>query len=185
MKARWTIPESCRDLPSPSPRRSDRCLLVFGGMACWKSPSKRSQLAKPSWTNFWPASSSQACPPRPCTNLYTSFGDDPFVVSADPKAAPIGFSAWAYARERCEVLAAASVSILRGRVPVQWNRQDEFIYVKASNPLSFKPSFMNTAIVPETMYTDGGSVPQILWGYSGAFPVGLLARHTLFTIGFF
>jgi hypothetical protein len=42
-------------------------------------------------------------------DLYTSFGDDPFVVSADPKAAPVGFSAWAYARERCEVLAAASV----------------------------------------------------------------------------
>ena len=38
-------------------------------------------------------------------DLYTSFGDDPFVVCDDPKAAPVGFSAWAYARERCEVLA--------------------------------------------------------------------------------
>jgi hypothetical protein len=63
--------------------------------------------------------------------------------------------------------------ILKGRVLVQWDRQDEFIYVKASNPLSFKPSFMNTAIVPETMYTDGGSVPQILWGIPGLSPWAL------------
>jgi hypothetical protein len=41
--------------------------------------------------------------------LYTSFGDDPFVVPADLKAAPVAFSTWDYARERCEVLAATSV----------------------------------------------------------------------------
>lgn len=63
--------------------------------------------------------------------------------------------------------------ILKGRVLVQWDRQDEFIYVKGSNPLSFKPSFMSTAIVPETMYTDGGSVPQILWGIPGLSPWAL------------
>lgn len=63
--------------------------------------------------------------------------------------------------------------ILRGRVLVQWDRQDEFIYVKASNPLSFRPSFMDTDIVPETMYTDGGSVPQILWGIPGLSPWAL------------
>jgi hypothetical protein len=38
-------------------------------------------------------------------DLYTSFGDDPFIVPADPKAAPMAFSAWQYARERCEVMA--------------------------------------------------------------------------------
>jgi hypothetical protein len=40
-------------------------------------------------------------------DLYTSFGDDPFVVSADPKASSVGFSAWQYARERCAMLAAS------------------------------------------------------------------------------
>ncbi|ANW00114.1 hypothetical protein LMTR13_07855 [Bradyrhizobium icense] len=38
-------------------------------------------------------------------DLYRSFGDDP---SADPKGAPVAFSAWQYARERCEVLAATA-----------------------------------------------------------------------------
>jgi hypothetical protein len=32
---------------------------------------------------------------------------------------------------------------------------------------------MSTAIVPETMYTDGGSVPQILWGIPGLSPWAL------------
>jgi hypothetical protein len=32
---------------------------------------------------------------------YTSFGDDPFIVTADPDCS---FSAWDYARERCKEL---------------------------------------------------------------------------------
>jgi hypothetical protein len=42
-------------------------------------------------------------------DLYMSFGDDPFVVPVNPKDAPVTFSAWQYARERCEVLAVTSV----------------------------------------------------------------------------
>ena len=42
---------------------------------------------------------------------YTMFGDDPFVVPVDPKGAPaVNFSAWDYARQRCEEMAG-----LRGR----------------------------------------------------------------------
>ena len=41
-------------------------------------------------------------------DLYKSFGDDPFVVPADPKGAPVAFSAWQYARERCKALAGSS-----------------------------------------------------------------------------
>jgi hypothetical protein len=37
---------------------------------------------------------------------YTSFGDDPFIVPVDPKDPPVTFSAWTYAKERSEVLAA-------------------------------------------------------------------------------
>lgn len=63
--------------------------------------------------------------------------------------------------------------ILKGRVVVQWAREDKFIYLKTSNPLSFKPSFLNRPIVPETMYTDGGSIPRIFWSIPGLSPWGL------------
>ena len=37
---------------------------------------------------------------------YTGFGEDPFVVTVDPKAAPaVNFRAWAYALERCAAAA--------------------------------------------------------------------------------
>jgi hypothetical protein len=38
--------------------------------------------------------------------LYTSFGEDPFIRAVDPKDAPVTFSAWEYARRRCEEMAA-------------------------------------------------------------------------------
>jgi hypothetical protein len=65
--------------------------------------------------------------------------------------------------------------ILKGRVLVLWDRQDEFIYIKGSNPVSFRPSFFKGRdnIVPETMHTDGGSVPQIFWGIPGLSPWAL------------
>jgi hypothetical protein len=62
---------------------------------------------------------------------------------------------------------------LKGRLLVQWDREDRFIYRKQSDPLSFRPSFMNAEIVPEDMYTDGGSVPRIFWGVPGLSPWGL------------
>jgi hypothetical protein len=37
---------------------------------------------------------------------YEGFGDDPFVMPVDPADARVAFSAWAYAKERCEVLGA-------------------------------------------------------------------------------
>ena len=37
---------------------------------------------------------------------YEGFGDDPFVVPVDPNDAPVAFTAWAYAKERCQVLGA-------------------------------------------------------------------------------
>jgi hypothetical protein len=41
------------------------------------------------------------------TALYEQeFGDGPFVVPVDPNDAPVAFSAWAYAKERCQVLGA-------------------------------------------------------------------------------
>jgi hypothetical protein len=66
--------------------------------------------------------------------------------------------------------------LLKGRTVVQWDREDKFIYLKTSNPLSFKPSFLmntNAWIVPETMYTDGGTIPRIFWSIPGLSPWGL------------
>jgi hypothetical protein len=44
------------------------------------------------------------------TALYeqcTGFGDDPFIVPVDPNDARVAFSAWEYAKERCEAIIAA------------------------------------------------------------------------------
>lgn len=37
---------------------------------------------------------------------YASFGDDPFIVTDNPAAMPVKFSAWDYARQRCSEMAA-------------------------------------------------------------------------------
>lgn len=37
---------------------------------------------------------------------YTLFGEDPFVVPDSPEDAPVKFSAWDYARQRCSQIAA-------------------------------------------------------------------------------
>ena len=62
---------------------------------------------------------------------------------------------------------------LEGRVLVEWVREDGFIYRKSDNPVSFKPSFMAAAIVPDDMYTDGGSIPRVFWNVPGLSPWGL------------
>jgi hypothetical protein len=37
---------------------------------------------------------------------YKDFGDDPYIMPVDPNDSPVGFSAWEYAKERCQVLGA-------------------------------------------------------------------------------
>ena len=65
---------------------------------------------------------------------------------------------------------------LRGRVIIEWTSEDAFIYRPDPNPLkrlSFQPSFLNTPIIPDLMYTDGGSIPRIFWSIPGLSPWGL------------
>jgi hypothetical protein len=63
---------------------------------------------------------------------------------------------------------------LRGRCLVEWYKEDYFVYRKdRNNPLSFRPSFMATPIVPDEMYTDGGSIPRVFWSIPGLSPWGL------------
>ena len=73
----------------------------------------------------------------------------------------------------CVTLGEIEDGKLRGRVLVEWYKQDLFIYRKTGNALSFTPSFMTIPIVPEDMITDGGSVPRILWSVPGLSPWGL------------
>jgi hypothetical protein len=64
--------------------------------------------------------------------------------------------------------------VLKGHVIIAWTSEDEFIYRPDRSKLfSFHPSFLNTAIVPDTMYTDGGSIPRIFWSIPGLSPWGL------------
>ena len=44
--------------------------------------------------------------PEALYRQYVSFGDDPFIVPVDPKAAPAAFCAWNYAEARCEEIAS-------------------------------------------------------------------------------
>jgi hypothetical protein len=59
-----------------------------------------------------------------------------------------------------------------GDLDVRWNAPDCFIYIPSTtNPLRFTASDKKV-ITPKEMYTDGGSVPRILWGIPGLSPWG-------------
>jgi len=66
-----------------------------------------------------------------------------------------------------------------GKLIVQWFDKDKFIYTPdEENPLRFV-RFNKETIVPERMFTDGGSIPRALriledyspWGYAPAFVI--------------
>lgn len=72
-----------------------------------------------------------------------------------------------------------AVGSFSGRLSVTWDGMDEFIFLPdAENPLTFVRSD-GTRIIPQKMYTDGGSIPRLLrgakkfssWGYAPAFIV--------------
>jgi hypothetical protein len=42
--------------------------------------------------------------------LYVSFGPDPFAVPINPNDPPVNFSAWTYAKKRCQDLASIRCS---------------------------------------------------------------------------
>lgn len=75
---------------------------------------------------------------------------------------------------------------LTGQVVVIWVKPDRFVYVPhPTDPLTFRPS-RGPAIVPDLMYTDGGSIPRIVqaapgfspWGYAPAY----IIHDWLFTL---
>lgn len=75
--------------------------------------------------------------------------------------------------------APAPGGILTGKLIVEWLGENNFVYwPDAKNPLTFVTSD-GRRIVPQLMYTDGGSIPSILqpidgfspWGYAPAYIV--------------
>ena len=61
---------------------------------------------------------------------------------------------------------------LTGKLQVRWIQPDRFIYLPdASDPLRFVTSDQRT-IQPGIMYTDGGSIPRMLWSMPGFSPWG-------------
>lgn len=69
---------------------------------------------------------------------------------------------------------------LSGDLIVQWAKPDKFLFLpKEGNPLTFVRGKNGETIIPQRMYTDGGSIPRPLralknyspWGYAPAFIV--------------
>ena len=66
---------------------------------------------------------------------------------------------------------------LKGKLVIEWINQDEFLFIPdPAQPLTFTRANAEV-IVPEAMYTDGGTIPVALravksyspWGYAPAF----------------
>jgi hypothetical protein len=64
------------------------------------------------------------------------------------------------------------VGTLKGKLIVQWWEPDKFIFLPdKDNPLTFVRS-NGTAISPGRMFTDGGSIPRMLWVFRNYSPWG-------------
>ncbi|MCJ8142657.1 DUF1353 domain-containing protein [Ancylobacter sp. A5.8] len=61
---------------------------------------------------------------------------------------------------------------LSGRVTVEWAKDNRFIFRPGTDSLTFRSSG-NKTIKPGLIYTDGGSIPQVLQGVPGLSPWGL------------
>jgi hypothetical protein len=62
--------------------------------------------------------------------------------------------------------------MLTGKLIVQWAGENQFIYLPdPDDPLTFVTSDQRR-IVPQRMYTDGGSVPTVFWALPGFSPWG-------------
>jgi hypothetical protein len=72
-----------------------------------------------------------------------------------------------------------NVDALRGMLLIQWHDEKRFVYVPDNDkPLVFK---MNDGreIRPGRMYTDGGSIPRVFWGFKGFSPWGYAPAYVL------
>lgn len=71
------------------------------------------------------------------------------------------------------------VNALRGMLLIQWHDENRFIYVPdTAKPLVFKLKD-GREIRPGRMYTDGGSIPRVFWGFKGFSPWGYAPAYVL------
>lgn len=66
-----------------------------------------------------------------------------------------------------------------GALDVRWVKNDYFVFIpNKDNPLTFtRPN--GQIIRPGTMYTDGGSIPRLLWGVKGYSPWGYAPAYIM------
>ena len=67
---------------------------------------------------------------------YKGFGDDPFIVPVESTDAPVAFSAWAYAKERCDVLGAKTPLVF----PPEWENVTADYIGKTISIVGVEPS---------------------------------------------
>ena len=67
----------------------------------------------------------------------------------------------------------------QGDLDVRWVRNDFFLFVPSKdNPLTFTRA-NGRKITPGVIYTDGGSIPQFLWGVKGFSPWGYAPAYVI------
>jgi hypothetical protein len=90
------------------------------------------------------------------------------------RAPVLGLLVLAFALFGCARIAydATETGTFSGRLQIRWIAPDRFIYLPdPRDPLRFVTSDKHQ-ILPGLMYTDGGSIPRLLWSAPGLSPWG-------------
>jgi hypothetical protein len=73
----------------------------------------------------------------------------------------------------------SSTGKFEGAVDIRWLKPDLFLYVpNRTDPLRFTTA-EGRVFEPKPMYTDGGSVPRLLWSVPGYSPWGMGPAYIL------
>lgn len=71
------------------------------------------------------------------------------------------------------------VGAFDGSLDVRWIKPDKFIYMPSKeDPLRFITSDRKV-IIPQMMYTDGGSIPRLFWSIPGYSPWGFAPAYII------
>ena len=67
-----------------------------------------------------------------------------------------------------------------GKLEVRWIEPNNFLFIPAENdPFYFSRKKDGRRIQPKAMYTDGGSIPQLIWGVPGYSPWGYAPAYII------
>jgi hypothetical protein len=59
---------------------------------------------------------------------------------------------------------------VHGGAYLEWKNQHEFVFHQNQKEPFYFERTNGQRIIPKSMYTDGGSIPRVLWGFSGYSP---------------